>query len=119
MPRLRNLRVKRAYEQPATSDGVRVLVDRLWPRGLSRAHAAIDLWLKDIAPSAELRRWFAHDSRKWPEFRRRYAEELDNNPAPVAALRGAIRRGAVTLLFAAKDKARNNAVALLEYLTDH
>lgn len=113
----KNVRVKRAYDQPAPADGIRVLVDRLWPRGLSRTAAAIDLWLKDIAPSADLRRWFAHDRHKWKEFCHRYATELDSNNRAVAALRGAVRQGRVTLLFAAKDKERNNAVALLEYLT--
>ena len=108
--------MKRAYDEPKPSDGLRVLVDRLWPRRLARATAAIDLWLKEIAPSAELRKWFAHDARKWKEFCRRYAEELDAKPQPIAALRGAIRRGTVTLLFAAKDKERNNAVALQQYL---
>lgn len=112
-----NLKVKRAYEKPGTADGIRVLVDRLWPRGLGRSAAAIDLWLKDIAPSADLRRWFAHDRRKWKEFCQRYGAELDSNSRAVAALRGAIRHGRVTLLFAAKDKERNNAVALLKYLT--
>jgi uncharacterized protein YeaO (DUF488 family) len=113
----KNLSVKRAYEHPSTADGVRVLVDRLWPRGLSRTAAAVDLWLKDLAPSAELRRWFAHDPRKWKEFCRRYAAELDANSRAVAALHGAIRHGRVTLLFAAWDRERNNAVALLQYLT--
>jgi uncharacterized protein YeaO (DUF488 family) len=117
MPLRKNLNVKRAYEAPTPADGTRVLVDRLWPRGLSRTAAAIDLWLKDIAPSAELRRWFAHDRRKWAEFCRRYAAELDQKSRAVAALRGAIRHGKVTLLFAAKDRERNNAVALLKYLT--
>lgn len=110
------IRVKRAYERPTPADGLRVLVDRLWPRGLARATSAIDLWVKEIAPSAELRRWFAHDGRKWTEFCRRYAAELDTKPLPVAALRGAIRRGTVTLIFAARDKSRNNAVALQRYL---
>lgn len=113
----KNVNVKRAYEAPSPSDGIRVLVDRLWPRGLSRTAAAIDLWLKDIAPSAELRRWFAHDPRKWKEFCRRYAAELDANSRAVAALRGAARHGKVTLLFAARDRERNNAVALVQYLT--
>ncbi len=112
------IRVKRAYDAPSSADGLRVLVDRLWPRGLTRATAAIDLWLKEIAPSAELRRWFAHDARKWKEFCERYAAELDAKPLPVSALRGAIRRGTVTLLFAAKDRSRNNAVALQQYLAD-
>jgi len=112
----RNIRVKHAYDPPARDDGVRILVDRLWPRGLAKAAAAVDLWLKDLAPSAELRRWFAHDERKWKEFRERYAEELDANPRGVAALRAAIRGGVVTLLFGAKDKWHNNAVALQMYL---
>lgn len=117
MPVRKNVNVKRAYEEPAPTDGIRVLVDRLWPRGLSRTAAAIDLWLKDIAPSADLRRWFAHDPRKWKEFCRRYAAELDENSRAVAALRGAVGHGKVTLLFAARDRERNNAVALLRYLT--
>lgn len=116
MLRARNIRVKHAYDPPGQEDGIRVLVDRLWPRGLSKREAAIDLWLKDIAPSAELRRWFAHDYRKWKEFRQRYAKELDGKPGAVAALRGAIRNGVVTLLFGARDKRHNNAVALQDYL---
>ena len=112
----RNIRVKRAYDPPGREDGIRVLVDRLWPRGLSKREAAIDLWLKDIAPSAELRRWFAHDYRKWREFRQRYAQELDSKSSAVAALRGAIKSGVVTLLFGARDKRHNNAVALQDYL---
>src|SRR5438876_12021216 len=110
------IRVKRAYEDPSHDDGVRILVDRLWPRGLSRARASIDLWLKDLAPSAALRRWFNHDPTKWVEFHRRYARELDAKDRAIAALRGAVRRGRVTLLFGARDPNRNNAVALQNYL---
>ena len=110
--------VKRAYEPPAKSDGIRVLVDRLWPRGLSKAQASVDLWLKDIAPSVGLRRWFKHQPERWSEFVRRYGEELDTKPASVAALVGAARRGRVTLLFGARDERRNNAVALHRYLTE-
>jgi uncharacterized protein YeaO (DUF488 family) len=121
MERLRETRtrlpqVKRVYDPPSTEDGVRVLVDRLWPRGLSRTKASIDLWLKDLAPSATLRRWFNHDPEKWAEFGRRYAAELDAKKAAVAALLGAARRGRVTLLFGARDARHNAAVALQTYL---
>ena len=112
----KQIKVKRAYDDPEKDDGVRILVDRLWPRGLSRARASIDLWLKDLAPSAALRRWFNHDPTKWIEFRRRYARELDAKDRAIAALRGAARRGRVTLLFGARDPNRNNAVALQNYL---
>jgi uncharacterized protein YeaO (DUF488 family) len=111
------VQVKRVYDPPSKDDGVRVLVDRLWPRGLSKARASVDLWLKDIAPSVALRRWFNHDPTRWGEFVRRYAEELDKKHASVAALAGAVRRGRVTLLFGARDARHNNAVALHAYLT--
>lgn len=111
------LQVKRVYEPPSRDDGVRVLVDRLWPRGLTKAAAAVDLWLKDIAPSVTLRRWFNHDPSRWQEFTRRYAEELDKKTAAVAALIGAVRRGRVTLVFGARDREHNNATALKTYLT--
>ena len=114
----RTIQVKRAYDPPSHDDGVRVLVDRLWPRGLSKARASIDLWVKEVAPSATLRRWFNHDPQKWAEFRRRYAAELDAKKAAVAALIGAVRRGRVTLLFSAKDPEYNNAVALQAYLAN-
>lgn len=110
------LQIKRAYDAPEKTDGIRILVDRLWPRGLSRDRADVDLWLKDIAPSAELRRWFAHQPERWPEFRRRYFTELDRHPEIVAGLRAALGKGTVTLLYAAKDTQYNNAQALLEYL---
>jgi uncharacterized protein YeaO (DUF488 family) len=113
------LQVKRAYDPPSERDGVRILVDRLWPRGLTKTAAAVDLWLKDLAPSVALRRWFNHDPSRWSEFTRRYAEELDairqKSPA-IAALLGAIRRGRVTLLFGARDPQHNNATALRSYL---
>lgn len=112
------VQVKRVYEPPSGEDGVRVLVDRLWPRGLSKTRASVDLWLKDLAPSVTLRRWFNHDPSRWAEFTQRYAEELDQKKsAAVAALVGAIRRGRVTLLFGARDARHNNAVALHKYLT--
>lgn len=112
------IQVKRVYEPPSAEDGVRILVDRLWPRGLSKARASIDLWVKEVAPSATLRRWFNHDPNKWPEFRRRYAAELDAKRAVVAALIGAVRRGRVTLLFGARDPDHNNAKALQTYLAN-
>jgi uncharacterized protein YeaO (DUF488 family) len=111
------VRVKRVYDPPSAEDGVRVLVDRLWPRGLSKAAAAVDLWLKDLAPSVTLRQWFNRDPSRWTEFKSRYAEELDAKKAAVAALLAAGRRGRVTLLFGARDQLHNNAVALHAYLT--
>ena len=109
------IKLKRVYETPSRDDGVRILVDRLWPRGLSKDLAKIDLWLRDVAPSNELRRWFNHEPEKWDEFRRRYFAELTDNPAAQSVLEEA-SRSKVTLLFAAKDEERNNAVALREYL---
>jgi uncharacterized protein YeaO (DUF488 family) len=111
-----DIRLKRAYEPPAAADGTRILVDRLWPRGLPKSAAAIDLWLKDIAPSAELRRWFAHDPERWPEFRRRYEDELRRQPERLGELRALAQKGPLTLLFAARDEVRNNAVALRDLL---
>lgn len=108
--------VKRVYEQPETSDGVRVLVDRVWPRGLTKERARVDVWLKDIAPSAGLRTWFGHDPKRWLEFRERYREELQANHAAVAHLTKLLSTGKVTLLFGAQDTERNNAVALADYL---
>ena len=111
------MQVKRVYEPPSSDDGVRILVDRLWPRGLTKAGAAVDLWLKDIAPSLTLRQWFNRDPSRWAEFERRYAEELDRKTAAIAALAGAARRGRVTLLFGARVIRHNTAVALHAYLT--
>lgn len=108
--------LKRVYEAPGKRDGCRVLVDGLWPRGLSKKSAAIDLWLKDIAPSAPLRKWFAHDPQRWPQFRKRYFSELARNPAPVKHLRSLVRQGTVTLVFGAREEKYNNAVALKQYL---
>ena len=109
------IRTKRVYDPPAPDDGRRVLVDRLWPRGLKKADAKIDLWLKEAAPSAELRRWFGHDPARWEEFRGRYSAELGDNRAVLAPLLDA--RGRVTLLFAAHDPEHNNAVALAAWLS--
>ncbi len=111
---------KRVYEAALPADGARVLVDRLWPRGLPKARASVDLWLKDIGPSLALRKWFNRDPSHWAEFKRRYAEELDalrTSSAAVAALSGAVRCGRVTLLFGARDEQHNTAVALHHYLT--
>lgn len=115
------LRIKRVYEPPEPEDGARVLVDRLWPRGLSKEQAAVALWLKEAAPSDSLRRWFGHRPERWPEFRQRYAAELKAKPEALAPLRQLIAEGPATLVFAARDPGRNNAVALAEYLdrTDH
>ncbi|HLO64047.1 MAG TPA: DUF488 domain-containing protein [Azonexus sp.] len=110
------IRVKRVYAPAAPDDGMRILVDRLWPRGLKKADAAIDRWLKQIAPSAELRRWFGHVPERWEEFRRRYAVELRQQPEALKELRELAADKPLTLLFAAHDEARNNAVVLREAL---
>jgi uncharacterized protein YeaO (DUF488 family) len=110
------LRVKRAYEPRANADGYRILVDRLWPRGLSKKAAAVDQWLKEVAPSTELRRWFDHDPEKWPEFQKRYRHELR---AHNDALREIVRRathGTVTLLYGARDESHNHALVLAAVL---
>ncbi len=111
------IRLKRVYEAPSPDDGLRILVERLWPRGLSKERAAVDVWLKDIGPSPELRRWFGHDPAKWEEFRERYWAELERNQDAVAELRRKIREGTVTLVYAARDEQHNGALALWEYLT--
>jgi len=109
------LRMKRAYDAPAASDGRRILIDRLWPRGLTKAQARIDHWARAIAPSHALRKWYAHDVSKWPEFRRRYFAELDANPDGVEALREQLGIPA-TLIYGTREIERNNATALIEYL---
>ncbi|TGP22818.1 MULTISPECIES: DUF488 domain-containing protein [unclassified Mesorhizobium] len=111
-----DIAVKRVYEAPAKADGQRVLVDRIWPRGVAKEDAALALWLKDIAPTDELRKWFGHEPERWPEFRKRYWAELDANKEAVAELRDVLREGKVTLLYGAHDEAHNNAVALAGYL---
>ena len=110
------IKLKRVYEQPDTKDGERVLVDRLWPRGLTKEKARVDLWLKEIAPSTELRRWFGHDPAKWTEFKRRYRAELKGNKEQVARLKDEMEKGPVTLLYGARDEEHNEAVVLLELL---
>ncbi len=111
------IRVKRIYESRARDDGTRVLVDRIWPRGMSKEAAAVDHWVRDVAPSTELRKWFGHEPDKWPEFKRRFFAELDAAPEAVAQLRELVSGGDATLLFAAKEERYNNAVALQEYLS--
>jgi uncharacterized protein YeaO (DUF488 family) len=108
--------LKRAYEPPANSDGRRILVDRVWPRGIGKNDLRIDAWLKDLAPSTELRTWFGHDPAKWDEFRKRYAQELAQRSEALDHLVEMSRAGQVTLVFGAKDTAHNNAVALREQL---
>ncbi|HKT37657.1 MAG TPA: DUF488 family protein [Ktedonobacterales bacterium] len=112
------LKTKRVYEAPEPEDGERILIDRLWPRGLSKEHAHVDLWLKDVAPSRELRTWFGHDPAKYDEFKRRYEAELAEEPArsALATLREHLARGPVTLVFAAHDVAHANATVLRELL---
>lgn len=111
------IKTKRIYDPVARGDGVRVLVDRLWPRGLNKSDAKFDFWLKEIAPSAALRKWFGHRPDRWAEFRNRYFRELDRNPQTRAELRAARKRNkSLTLLYAAHDSKCNHAVALSEYL---
>ena len=109
--------MRRAYEPAGAHDGYRVLVDRLWPRGLTKEKAHVDLWLKEVAPSDDLRKWFAHDPTKWPEFKARYKAELKNNAAQLALLKRAITRGPATLLYGAKDREHNEAVVLQDLLS--
>jgi len=110
------IRIKRIYEPPAPEDGTRILVDRLWPRGMARAEARLDEWRKEIAPSDELRQWFGHDPGRWEEFRERYRRELAGNGEILDRLKGLAAVGTVTLLFAARDEERNNAKVLKELI---
>jgi uncharacterized protein YeaO (DUF488 family) len=110
-----DFKLKRVYDPPAANDGKRILVDRIWPRGLSKAEAELTLWLKDVAPSAALRKWFGHDPARWPEFQKRYRAELDANPA-VERLRDLLRQGPATLLYGARDERHNQAIVLADYL---
>ena len=112
-----NIRIKRAYEEPDREDGTRILVDRLWPRGLTKEKARVDLWLKDVAPSTELRKWFAHDPAKWTEFQSRYQEELKRNKEQFSLLRQETAKGTITLVYGAKDQQHNEAVILQRLLT--
>lgn len=110
------VKIKRAYAEPEKSDGFRILVDRLWPRGLTKEKAKVDLWLKEVAPSTELRKWFAHDEKKWPEFQSRYLDELKSHSEQLHLLKEKSAKGPVTLLFAAKDEEHNEAVILQKLL---
>ncbi|MGE5297235.1 MAG: DUF488 domain-containing protein [Solirubrobacterales bacterium] len=111
-----SIRIKRAYDAPARNDGFRVLVDRMWPRGITKDKLKLDEWGKEIAPSASLRKWFGHDPAKWETFRDRYSRELDSRSEDVARLRQKAKEGDLTLVFGARDEEHNNAVALKEYL---
>jgi uncharacterized protein YeaO (DUF488 family) len=111
-----NVKLKRAYEPPAADDGTRILVDRLWPRGVTKKRAAIDHWMKDIAPSTGLRKWFSHDPARWDEFRRRYAKEVHRNAALLDQLRSLARHGPITLVYSAHDEKHNDAVELRELI---
>lgn len=110
------MKIKRVYDTPESKDGVRVLVDRLWPRGLSKEQARVDWWVKEIAPSDELRRWFGHDPARWPEFRARYLRELEIKKLLLAELADRARQETVTLLYAARDDLHNNALVLRDLL---
>ena len=107
-----NVLLKRAYEPRTPDDGTRVLIDRLWPRGLSKADAAVDLWLKEIAPSTELRKWFGHDPALWGEFQQRYTAEVRSHPEALEQLRDLARKGRLTLVYSAHDELHNDAVVL-------
>ena len=111
-----NIRIKRVYEQPDKEDGTRILVDRLWPRGLTKAKAKVDLWLKEIAPSTDLRKWFGHDPKKWRSFRGRYQTELKRHADPLALLRREAVEGRVTLIYGARDQTHNEAIVLKQFL---
>ena len=110
------IRLKRAYEAPSDVDGTRILVERLWPRGLSKEKAHVDVWLKGVAPSTELRRWFGHDADKWEEFRRRYREELRERPDELERLRNLVDAGPVTFVYGSHDQEHNAATVLKELL---
>lgn len=112
-----NIKIKRVYEKPDKEDGVRILVDRLWPRGLTKEKASVDLWLKDVAPSTALRKWFGHDPSKWEEFKKRYLRELKENDEPVSLLKQEVKKGAATLVYGARDAEHNEAVVLRDFLS--
>ena len=111
-----NVKLKRAYEPPTADDGTRILIDRLWPRGVTKERAAIDQWMKDISPSTELRKWFGHDPARWDEFRRRYSEEVHQHAELLDQLRSLAREGPITLVYSAHDEKHNDAVELRELI---
>lgn len=112
-----NINIKRVYEKPDKEDGYRILVDRLWPRGLTKEKANVDLWLKEIAPSTGLRKWFGHEPAKWNDFKKKYVAELNENKESVSVLKEKMKKGTVTLLYGAKDREHNEALVLLHYTT--
>ena len=109
-------KLKRAYEKPSRDDGSRILVERLWPRGLTKERAAVDLWLKEVAPSPELRKWFGHDPARWEQFQKRYWKELEEKEEAVQLLKQKGKQGTVTLVYAARDEEHNGALALKRFL---
>jgi uncharacterized protein YeaO (DUF488 family) len=113
------IHLKRVYEEPSKNDGVRVLVERLWPRGLTKERAAVDLWLKDVAPSPELRKWFGHDPARWEQFQGRYRRELREKQDAVRVLKQKAKEGTVTLVYAARDEEHNGALVLKRFLQGH
>ncbi len=113
------IKLKRVYEAPDAQDGTRVLIERLWPRGLDKQHAQVDAWLKEIAPSTDLRKWFAHDPAKWAEFQTRYKTELAEKSALITQLKQMAREDTITLVFAAKDERHNSAIVLKRYLEQY
>lgn len=113
-----NLKLKRAYQPAAREDGTRVLVDRLWPRGVTKLDAAVDIWVKDLAPSTELRQWFGHEPERWLEFRQRYTEEAKGHPDDLKRLRALAQQGVVTLVYSAHDELHNDAVVLRDLLLE-
>ncbi|MCR4393545.1 MAG: DUF488 family protein [Dehalococcoidales bacterium] len=110
------LRVKRVYDESSEEDGFRILVDRIWPRNITKYAAGVDLWLREVAPSHELRRWFGHDDQKWDEFKQKYYQELESKESQIKMIRQKLKSGNVTLLFGAKNRIHNNAVALKEFI---
>ncbi len=115
---MEKIRIKRVYESASREDGKRILVDRLWPRGLSKENAKVDVWLPEVAPSHALRKWFSHDPEKWEHFKKKYFEELLSEKESILKIRQYVKKGTLTLLYGAKDTIFNNAVALREYLKE-
>jgi len=110
--------IKRVYVEPSKSDGIRILVDRLWPRGLTKEKAKVDVWLKDIAPTTELRKWFNHEPSKWPEFKKKYWAEISKNTDALSVLEKHLANGKVTIVYGAKDEEHNDAVVIKQYLNE-
>jgi uncharacterized protein YeaO (DUF488 family) len=113
------IKLKRAYEKPSPDDGSRILVERLWPRGLTKKRAAVDLWLKDVSPGPELRKWFGHDPARWEQFQKRYWKELEEKEEAVQVLKQKCKQGTVTLVYAARDEEHNSALVLKRFLESH